>query len=148
MSSIKIIKARICEVLQAALPHTQVIYGPASADTGDLKDRILTVGDIERGISELDNIETSTEIERYVIKCVVSVDVVGSDQRVATEAADDDWTTAKRAIREYGDGAHDLGLGETVQVFPTTEFDLNEKADRDGRHAMIKFGLSVVAQVS
>jgi len=146
MSSIKIVKARLADVLQQALPKSAVIYGSGGAEFTDSK-RILVLGGIEKGASGPDSMDAGTESEVYVIDCQISVDVTGSDQRVATEMADDDWTAAKIAIRENLNG-HDLGLGQPLQIFPTSEFELREKADTNGRHALIKFGIQVVAQVS
>ena len=146
MSSIKIVKARLAYVLQQALPKSTVIYGSGGSEFTDSK-RILVLGGIEKGVTVLDSMGDETEREEYVIDCQISVDVVGSDQQIATELADDDWTVAKRAIRKEVNG-HDLGLHQPLQVFPTSEFELREKADTNGRHALIKFGIAVIAQVS
>lgn len=145
MSSIKIVKARIVDLLDQSLPQTEVIYGPLTTEA-QWGRRVLTVGGIDQGLTELDAMYAGTMSERYSFECQISVDVLGSDQRRATEQALDDYAAVKIILREFV-GGHDLGLATPVQILPTGEFSLREKADNEGRHALISFGIAVVAQV-
>ena len=144
---INLVKNRLVEMFQQALPKSQVIYGPATA-VSMVQDRFLTVGNIEGDGGILDSFTGSTEQERYVVELTISVDLVGSDQQACTEMAISDYYAAKRALREYQTG-FDLGIAPLgdIQILPTSRFVLNEVADKDGRHCMIKFGASVVAQI-
>lgn len=142
---INLVKDQLVKLLGAALPDSQVIYGPATS-VSIVGDRILTVGNIE-GDDALDSMTGETESERYIVELIISVDLSAShDQQTCTEMAVADFYAAKRALREYP-GGFDLGLGPgDIQVVPTTRFQLQEQADREGRHCMIKFGASVLAQ--
>lgn len=146
MSSVKIVKARLVDFLQQALPDVQVIYGPASAVSGTTK-KILTIGGFDDGFAELDSMEATTESERYSFDCQAAVSIAGNDQQKATEAVVDIYVATKIALREFP-GGHDLGLGESVQMFPTGNFKLQERADQDGRHAQITFKIAILAQVT
>ena len=144
---INLVKDQLVKMLQAVLPKTQVIYGPATA-VSMVSDRFLTVGNIEGDGGLIDSFTGGTEQERYIVELIISVDLVGSDQQACTEMAVSDYYSAKRAIREYQTG-FDLGIAPLgdIQILPTSRFVLNEEADRDGRHCMIKFGVAVIAQI-
>lgn len=144
MTSIPAVKAALVSVLTAALPNSQVIYGPVTAVT-TTSGRILTVrGAI--GTRELDSLSLLTTAEQYVLELVVSVDVqAGSSQQDATELALADYAAAELAIREHPT-APTLGLGDGIKVLPTGEFELSEQADSNGRHAAVRFGVQVYAQ--
>jgi len=145
---INLVKDQLVKLFDQALPKSQVIYGPATA-VSIVTDRFLTVGNIEGDGGTLDSFTGDTEQERYIVELIISVDLIGSDQQTCTEMAVADYYAAKRAIREYQTG-FDLGIAPLgdIQILPTSRFTLQEQADKDGRHCMIKFGAAVVAQIT
>jgi hypothetical protein len=144
-STIPAVKAALVTVLAAALPNTQVIYGPSGAVTVT-EDRLLTVGKVT-GSRELDSMSLDTAAERYTVELVASVDLAGTSQQAADEMVLADYAAAEQAIREYPTGPN-LGLGAGVQVLPTGDFELAEQADADGRHAAVRFVVNVYAQTT
>ena len=145
---INLVKDQLVKLLAQSMPQTQVIYGPATA-VASPDDRILTVGNIEGDGGLLDSFTGGTEQERYMIELIISVDLPGNDQQACTELAVADYYVAKRVIREYQTG-FDLGIAPLgdIQILPTSRFTLQEQADKDGRHCMIKFGAAVTAQIT
>jgi hypothetical protein len=123
MSSVQAVKAQLVSILTTALPSTQVIYGPSSA------------------------LSTAMTEERYTVDLTCSVDLPETDQTDATSVALADYTAAELAIREYV-GGPPLGLEAqgVLSVFPTGEFELNELADSKGRHAVVRWSVSVIAE--
>lgn len=142
MSSIGLVKAALVSTLTAALPDVQVIYGPAAGVT-TTEARVLTVGRAV-GTRDLDSISLATTAEQYVIELLTTADNAGTDQQATTEQALADYTAAELAIREHPT-APELGLGPGIHVLPTGEFELMEQADSNGRHAAVRFSVSVYA---
>jgi hypothetical protein len=145
MSSVQAVKAQLVSILTTALPSTQVIYGPSSAIT-IATSRILTVGRVF-GTRDFNSLSTAMTEERYTVDLTCSVDLPETDQTDATSVALADYTAAELAIREYV-GGPPLGLEAqgVLSVFPTGEFELNELADSKGRHAVVRWSVSVIAE--
>jgi hypothetical protein len=145
VSSIPAVKAALVSILSAALPDTQVIYGPSTAVT-TTSSRILTVGRVT-GRRESDSIGLATTREEYTVELVASVDLASTSQQSADELVLADYAAAELAIREYPAGPT-LGLeaAGVLQAVPFGEFELSELADGDGRHAAVRFGVDVIAQ--
>ena len=142
-SSIPTVKAALVSVLAAALPASQVIYGPVTAVTTTTA-RVLTVGRAQ-GRRDLDSLSLSTAAEQYTVDLQVSVDIPGgSTQQTADEQALADYAAAEAAVR----GNPTLGLSGTIQVLPTGAFELLEQADPEGRHAAVRFSVAVYAQTT
>jgi hypothetical protein len=143
VSTIPTVKAQLVSVLTAALPSTQIIYGPP---VPPLPPRVLAVGKAI-GTRELDSLSLETTAEQYTVELIASVSLSGADQQAADELVLADYAAAELAIREHPSGPS-LGLSGTVHVLPTGEFELSEQADDNGRHAAVRFSVSVYAQNS
>jgi hypothetical protein len=144
-SSIPTVKAALVSVLAAALPSTQVIYGPVTAVT-TTGSRVLTVGRAV-GRREQDALGTTTASEQYTVELTNSVDIAGTSQQAADEQALADYVAARAAV----DADSTLGITSlaTVQVLATgADFELLELADDDGRHAAVRWSVSVYAQTT
>ena len=139
-SSVAAVKAALVSVLTSALPDTQVIYGPVTA-VSTTRPRVLTVGKAT-GRRDLDSLTLGSVAETYAVDLVCSVDLAGSVQQAADEAALSDWAVAEAAIR----ADITLGLLGTVQAVPTGDFELLEQADAEGRHAAVRWSVLVYAQ--
>lgn len=138
--TISTVKARLVEVLTAALPDTQVVYGPLSAVT-TLKPRALSVGRAA-GTREITSLSLTSAQERYTIDLLVSVALSGTSQQSADELALADYASAVDAIVV----AHpDLGLGAGYTIVARSEFELVEVADDQGRAAQVWFAVAVTA---
>lgn len=141
-SSIPTVKAALVTVLQAALPATQVIYGPLSAVT-TTGPRVLTVGRVV-GTRSADALDMGTAAESYTVELVCSADLTGTNQQSADEAVLADYVAGEHAIR----ADITLGLPGTVSVVPFGEIELVEQADENGRHAAVRWSVSVYAQTT
>lgn len=142
-SSIPTVKAALVTVLTAALPATQVIYGPVTAVT-TTTDRVLTVGKVI-GRREADSMSMSSASEQYTVELVNSVDTAGTAQQAADELVLADYAAGMAAVMA------DLTLGITgfaVSVTPFADFELAEQADDNGRHAAVRWAVSVYAQTT
>lgn len=147
MSSIPDVLDKLVELGSEILPNSQVIYGPPASVT-TLDDRVLVVADRPvRAVAELDSMSLDSSSENYVVPMAVSVDVAGTDQRTAVLAAIADYEAMEKAIREHPLGPS-LGLGEPTHVLPTGDFELQQRADDNGRHAAVLFSVQVYAQIT
>jgi hypothetical protein len=144
-SSIPAVKAALVTVLTAALPNTQVIYGPLASVT-TTTGRTLTVGAVA-GRRDLDSMSLDTAVEQYTVELNCYADLPGYDQQLADEQALADYATAEQAIREYAAGPT-LGVSGVVHILPLGDFALDEIADDTGRHARVRWSVSVYAQTS
>jgi hypothetical protein len=147
VSSVPAVKAKLVTLLTATLPDTQVIYGPSTAVT-TTEDRLVTVGKVTNANRDLDSLAIGTTEERYAVELQFTVDLPGTDSlATAVTQVFADYTAAELAIREYA-GGPDLGLAASgvLQALMTGGWELDEQADSDGRHALIKASVAVYAQ--
>jgi hypothetical protein len=147
MSSVPAVKAALVTLLTAALPNTQVIYGPGTAVT-TTTGRILTVGKVTNGLRDLDSMAIGTTEERYTVALAFSVDLPGAGTlATAVTQVFADYTAAELAIREYA-GGPDLGLAAqgVLQALMFGGWNLDEQADSNGSHAAIDSSVAVIAQ--
>lgn len=149
-TSIATVTAALVADLDNLLPLTQVIDGPREAVT-TMTERVLTVGArIYDASREDDSMDGSTSAEQYTVEMVNSVSLAGADtldDAVALVLAD--YAQAEQYIREYP-GGQELGLlaGGVLQVAPSRDFELVKRADENGRHAALRWGVRIYAQVT
>jgi hypothetical protein len=108
VSSIPAVKAALVSILAAALPDTQVIYGPVDRGDYHIQRGCLTVRGVT-GRRESDSIGLATTREEYTVELVASVDLASTSQQSADELVLADYAAAELAIREYPAGPT-LGL--------------------------------------
>lgn len=137
MSSIDAVKARLVEILAAALPETQVIPGPVDVTT--LTERVLEVGGettpIEVDVSGLDLL---TGTEKYTLALTISVSYSGTDLDAPETVAVADFRTAVAAIRA------DMSLGLlNLSATVTGQGQLEETSDAQGLSAAIRFPVAI-----
>lgn len=139
MTTIPAVKAALVTLCASTLPSSQVIYGPITSVT-TTTGRVVCVGNVA-GIRDLDSLAMTSTVERYTVDLSVFADLPGTNMQAADEQALSDYEDLVTAILAN----FTLGLGN-VEVVPTGEFELREKADSDGRHAAVTFSVSVTAQ--
>jgi hypothetical protein len=138
VSSVPAVKAALVTVLTAALPNSQVIYGPIES-VSTAKSRVLSVGGAV-GTREVTNLGLTSATERYTVELLASVALSGYQQQTADEAALADYEAACDAITAAGP---DLGIGNGSSITPEGEFELTEVATENGRAAQVRFAVSV-----
>lgn len=139
-STIPVVKARLVSILTAALPDSQVTYGPEAAS---LKSHVVLVGNVTGTITP-SNLPSSSVTEQYVVNMAVSVST-RADLKTNTEAALADYSAACAAILT------DVTLGlSQIDVAARLDgsFELSETADDEGRTTTIRFPVTVFAVAS
>lgn len=140
-SSIPTVKAALVSVLAAALPSTQIIYGPSNSVTTK-GPWVATVGRAV-GTRSPDAMDFASAKEEYTVELMCSVSLAGTSPQAADGLALANYASAEAAIR----ADTTLGLPGTVQVTGFGQFELMEQADSDGRHAAVRWSVQVYAQV-
>ncbi len=159
MSSVPAVLAALAALGAATLPNSQVINGGLGSIT-ITQPHLFLVGDeaveIER---DFDSMSTVTMSEEYVVPLTITVDVPGTDQTVADNAAFADYEAFMQAVLDHPSG-HTLGLeaAGVISVLPAGAFGprggsgtshrFQRLADENGRHAAIRFAVRVYAQIT
>jgi hypothetical protein len=138
VSSVPAVKAALVTVLTAALPASQVIYGPIES-VSITTPRVLSVEGAV-GTRDMSNLALTSATENYTITLMVSVMLPGYQQQTADEQALADYEAACDAITAAG---ADLGLGNGANICPEGQFELSEFATANGRAAQVRFSVSV-----
>lgn len=136
MTTVPTVKAALVTVL--ADVDAQVIYGPASSVTVTKPD-VLSVGRV-RGTQEFQSLDMSSGTESYVVDCEATSSVAGVSQQSADETALAIFDAARLLVN-----AHFFGDGVVVKCM--SDFELDEKADGNGRHAIVRFSVRVTANL-
>lgn len=138
MSSIPAVKTALKVLLAAALPNTQVVYGPASSVT-TLGQRVLEVG-VVTGTLDVTGMDLRSGTEQYSVMLTASTSIPGTDQTEADDAALADFQAAVTAIRSDPT----LGINNLAASVSGT-FEMPESAVASGRSAAVRFPVTVIA---
>lgn len=145
MSTIPAVLTALANISTATLPGWQVINGTDASVTTTSGQLVIVGGDEVAGRRDLDALSLDTTSEQYVVPMAVNADVVGSDQQVADTLALDAYDLLERAIREHADGPG-IGVAGVLQALPTGDFSMRRLSDENGRHAVVRFSVLVLAQ--
>jgi hypothetical protein len=134
------VKTALVTLFQAALPNSQVIYGPRD-NASVISGRVVVVGsdDTEFDVQP-DSLGMSTS-EEYILPCVLSVSLPGSDQNEADTQAFDDYAACRDAV-----SADPSLAGAGVFAYPLGVNRHHPVADSNGRSAAVFFGIQVHSQ--
>lgn len=153
MSTVPAVLAAITALAITALPNScQVVNGPAGA-VAVTRGRVVLIGpdsDEEILITEdYDSLSNVTTSEEYFVPMTAVADYSGTDQTVADGAAFADCTAVLQAIADHPSGPT-LGLEASgvISVQAVGERRFQRVANESGRHAVVRFGVQVYAQLS
>ena len=135
MTTISTVKALLVGTWSAALPGTQVVYGPLST-AGTLGPKALSVGDVA-GRLDVSDLAQQSSTEAYTVNCLISVALAGNNQQTADDACIAIFDAAVDAVR---------GITlDNVSVTVSGDFELTETANASGRAAELTFPVAVFA---
>ena len=150
MSSVPEVLAALATLGRATLPNNQVIDGTLEGVTVT-GGRLLLIGAVFSGRAEddfeiereRDSLAGVTATEEYVVPCGVVSDVPGADQSVADAQAWADYEAMEAAIIA---NPH-LGLSASFSLHATilATQAFRRRADQNGRHALVRFGVHIFA---
>lgn len=138
MTSISQVKTALQTALAAALPASQVIYGPV-ASVSALASRVVEVGsDDTPGTLHVD-FNGKVSRREYQLKVTVSVSLATSDMKTAEDQAEADHAVALATISAN----KKLGFSD-VSCRTDGTFVMKLTANKDGRAAAVEFPVMVV----
>jgi hypothetical protein len=138
-------KAALVTILTAALPATQVIYGPGSSVTVTTP-RILVVGSAQPDSPSVTGVVTPTTVdglhgtEVYDITVEESVTIIGTFSQGAESDALADVATAIATVQ-----ANPALAGAGTHASVDGGFDLSEADNELGRAVVVRFSVHVQA---
>lgn len=136
-ATIGAVKARLVTVLAAALPSTQVEYGPISKTT--LPPRVLEVGGESTPLTvAVSDLAGSSGTETYILTLTASVSLSGVDLALAETQAVADFRAAVAAIQADGT----LGL-DNVSATVSGSGELNGISGAWGRAVAVRFPVEI-----
>jgi hypothetical protein len=139
MTTIPAVKAALVTILTAALPNTQVVYGPGTSVTL-LKQRFLIVGESVTGQLTPTAMNNSTGTEQYTVDMLAVVSIPGTNAALADTQVLADFAAAIAAIQA---DSHLGGLNLNASVDGT--FEMVPIDNEAGRACSIRFPVSVFA---
>ena len=134
MTSIPTVKALLKTILSEL--DAQVIYGPRSAVTITKPD-VLTIGRV-RGNAEFSDLGMSGFTETYTVDMEAMSSRPGVSQQLADEAALATFAEAAALVNAYD-------FGPQISANVTGDFEMDEQADENGRHSIVRFAVAVFA---
>ena len=133
MTGIGVVKARLVELLAAAVPDARVLPGPVSATT--VEARVVEVGGPRTPVQYLVTaLDGSSGTATYTLMITCSVSLPGSDGALAEDMAVADFVAAVDAIQ----ADETLGL-DAVSATVDGSGELFESATQQGRSAAMQF---------
>lgn len=141
MTTVSAAKTALKALLVAALPSSQVIYGPASSVT-TLGSRVVEVGGPETQVRYETDFNGNPTLRTYVLPVTISVSQPGTDISTVEDLAEADAETAVTTIANN----RSLGLSN-LRAKVDGNYVLMLKADETGRSAAVRFDVTIVATV-
>jgi len=154
MSSVPAVLAALATLGVATLPNTQIINGGVGS-IPVTRERLFLVAPEEEILitRDFDSMggPGGTTSEQYLVPLANAADFSGADQTAADTAAFDDYEALVQAILDHPSGPT-LGVVaagvSALAVEPTGEHRFNRRADENGRHALVRWGVRVYAQIT